>query len=77
MKDIRFKARYELFVNFQEFEANKLDHRLDVALTAKVFKALTVSLMSTVIYDFDQINELQTNFLSGIGLLYTFGNMPE
>lgn len=77
VKDIHFKARYELFVNFQEFEANKWDHRLDLALSAKVFKALTVSLMSTVIYDFDQIDELQTNFLTGIGLLYTFGNMAE
>lgn len=77
VKDIHFKSRYELFINFQEFETKKYDHRLDLALSAKVFKALTVSLISTVIYDFDQIDELQANFLTGIGLLYTFGNMPE
>jgi hypothetical protein len=77
VKDIHFKARYELFVNFQEFETKKFDHRLDLALSAKVFKALTVSLMSTLIYDYDQIDEIQTNFLTGIGLLYTFGNIPE
>jgi len=77
VENIHFKARYELFVNFQELETNRWDHRLDLALSAKVFKAITVSLMSTLIYDFDQIDELQTNFLTGIGLLYTFGNMAE
>ncbi len=77
VKDIHFKARYELFINFQEFEAKKYDHRLDLSLSAKVFKALTVSLMSTILYDYDQINEIQTNFLTGIGLLYAFGNIPE
>lgn len=77
VENIRFKARYELFINFQELETNKWDHRLDLALTAKIFKALNVSLMSTLIYDYDQIDEIQTNFLTGIGLQYTFGNMPE
>ncbi len=75
-KDIRFKSRYELFINFQEFEAKKFDHRLDLSLSAKVFKAVTVSLMSTIIYDFDQIDEIQTNFLTGIGLLFTMDNIP-
>ncbi len=77
VENINFKARYELFINFQEFEAKKFDHRLDLSLSAQVFKALTVSLTSTVIYDFDQIDEIQANFITGIGLLYSFGNIPE
>ena len=77
VENIHFKARYELFANLQEFEANKLDHRLDLALTAKVYKAINVSLMSTVLYDFDQVNEIQTSFTTGVGLLFILGNLPE
>lgn len=74
VENINFKARYELFTNYQEFEARKFDHRLDAGLTAKIFKIVNLSLMSIVLYDFDQINEVQASFSTALSLLFILGS---
>ena len=74
VKDINFKARYEFFANYQEFEARKFDNRLDAILTAKIFKIINLSLSSTVLYDYDQIDEVQASFSTALSLLFIFGN---
>lgn len=74
VKDINFRARYEFFANYQEFEARRFDHRLDAGITAKIFKVVNLSLMSTVLYDFDQINEVQASFSTALSILVILGN---
>lgn len=53
------KARYVLFGNYETFTPQKIDHRLDLAITAKVNKYSNVSLSGIVIYDYDQDPSVQ------------------
>lgn len=73
-KNITLKWRYLLYANYETLDAKKIDHRLDLNLTARVNKFITTSLGVIVLYDFDQDDGVQTSQLLNIGLLYTFQN---
>jgi hypothetical protein len=63
------KARYVLFANYETFNLQKIDHRLDLTLTAKVNKYINVSLSGIVLYDYDQDATVQYSQSLAIGIL--------
>jgi hypothetical protein len=63
------KARYVLFGNYETFTPQKIDHRLDLTITAKVNKYINVSLSGIVIYDYDQDPGVQYSQSLALGIL--------
>jgi hypothetical protein len=76
-ENINLKWNYILFINYENFDFDKWDHRLDLILSAKVHKYVNVSLGGILIYDFDQDDEVQLNQFLSIGLAYNFQNYEE
>jgi hypothetical protein len=70
MENLNLKARYQLFANYATL--NAIDHRLDIALTAKVNKYVNVNLTGIVLYDKDQDDAIQYSQGLAIGFLYSF-----
>lgn len=73
-KNINLKARYMLFANYQTLEINKVDHRVDLSLTAKVGRFFNFNLGGIFLYDFDQDHSPQYSQAISLGFLYTFQN---
>lgn len=69
--------RYILYANYETFEFDKIDHRLELMLTAKVNKYINVALGGIMVYDYDQIDEVQFSQLFTLGFAYTFQNYKE
>jgi hypothetical protein len=76
-KNLTLKWKYFMFVNYETFDFDKWDHRLDISLTAKVNDFLNVNLGGIVIYDFDQIDEVQLNQYFNLGLSLNVKNFTE
>ena len=76
-KNINLKWRYLLFANYETLEFKTIDHRLDLALTARVNKFITTSFGMIMLYDVDQDTEVQFSQLLNIGILYTFQNYED
>ena len=74
LKDINLKFRYQLFINYEDLDISKVDHRLDLSLTARINKYITTSFGLIVIYDADQHEDAQFNQFLGIGFLYQYNN---
>ncbi|MEQ8302333.1 MAG: DUF3078 domain-containing protein [Cyclobacteriaceae bacterium] len=76
-ENINLNWRYQLFANYETLEGKKLDHRLDLNLTAKVNKFINVSLGGILLYDYDQDTGVQLSQAFSLGFLYTFQNYKE
>ncbi len=76
-ENLNLKFKYLLFANLETLEFDKIDHRLDAILSAKVAKYFDVKLSGTLFYDYDQIDEIQVSQGFGIGFAYTFKNFTE
>ncbi|SDJ91041.1 Protein of unknown function [Catalinimonas alkaloidigena] len=68
--NLNLKARYLLFANLETFGFKTIDHRLDVALSAKITKYIDVSLTGIILYDSDQDANIQASQTLALGLLY-------
>jgi len=66
---INLQTRYLLFANYENLTANQVDHRIDATLNAKLTDYINLSLSAIMIYDFDQVSEIQFSQLLGIGIL--------
>jgi len=75
--NINLKWRYIMFADYQILELNKIDHRLDVTLTAKVNRYINVNLGGIVMYFYDQDKDIQVSQALSIGVAYTFQNFVE
>ncbi|MBY0434643.1 MAG: DUF3078 domain-containing protein [Cyclobacteriaceae bacterium] len=75
--NVNLKWRYILFANYETLEWKKVDHRLDVNLTAKVNKFINVSLGGIMLYDYDQDASVQYSQAFSLGVLYTFQNFQD
>ena len=75
--NVNLKCRYVLFANYQTLEANKIDHRVDLNLTAKVNKFVNVSLGGIFLYDYDQDISPQYSQALSLGIFYSFQNFEE
>jgi Protein of unknown function (DUF3078) len=76
-KNISLKWRYLMFANYQTLAINKIDHRVDLNLVAKVNKYVNVSIGGILVYDFDQAIGVQFNQAFSLGVLYSFQNYAE
>lgn len=75
--NLNLKWRYMIFANYETLELNKIDHRLEVMLKAKVNQFIDVSFGGIVLYDFDQIDEVQLSQVFTLGFAYNFQNYKE
>ncbi len=75
--NVNLKCRYVLFANYQTLEAKKIDHRVDLNLTAKVNKFVNVSLGGIFLYDNDQDISPQYSQALSLGIFYSFQNFEE
>ena len=76
-KNINLKWRYLLFANYETLEAKTIDHRLDLMINAKVNKFISVGVGGILLYDYDQVDEVQLSQVFNIGFAYTFQNYEE
>lgn len=76
-ENLNLKWKYMLFANYKELESKKIDHRLDLILTAKVNNFIDVGLGGILIYDYDQIDEVQISEALNLGIVYKFKNYTE
>lgn len=76
-QNLNLSWRYIMFANYETFEFDKIDHRLELLLTAKVNKFINVSLGGIMVYDYDQIDEVQLSQLFTLGFAYTFQNYKD
>ncbi len=76
-QNLNLSWRYIMFANYETFEFDKIDHRLELLLTAKVNKFINVSLGGIMIYDYDQIDEVQLSQVFTLGFAYTFQNYKD
>jgi len=67
-ENISLQTRYMLFANFETLEADKIDHRLDLTLVAKLTEYINVNFSAIAIYDFDQSEDIQFSQLLGVGI---------
>jgi hypothetical protein len=74
MENVTLKARYLLFANYEQLSFRQIDHRLEVAVTAKVNRYVNVALTSIGLYDYDQDRKIQASQALSLGFLYTFQN---
>ncbi len=75
--NMNLKVRYMMFGNYENLDANLIDHRLDLNLVAKVNKYVNASFGGIFLYDYDQDNSPQYSQAISIGLLYSFQNFKE
>ena len=75
--NVNLKARYLLFANYRNLTPREIDHRLDVALTAKVGKYVNVAVNGIALYDFDQDPGVQYSQGLTLGVAYAFQNYVD
>ena len=75
--NINLKVRYVLFANYKTFEMNKVDHRVDLNLTAKVNNYINVSIGGIFLYDFDQDASPQYSQAFSLGVMYAIQNYND
>jgi hypothetical protein len=74
MKNVNLKWRYLLFANYENFNLQEIDHRLDLNITAKVNRFINVSVGGILLYDYDQDPGAQVSQAFSLGFMYTFQN---
>lgn len=76
-KNLNLKWRYILFMDYERLAVDRIDHRLDLTMTARVGKFVTTSLGFIGMYFYDQDKSVQTSQALNIGLAYTFQNFED
>ena len=76
-ENINLKFRYLIYANYETFNFEQIDHRLDAILSAKIAKYFDVKLSGILVYDYDQIDEVQLSQGLSIGFVYTIKNFEE
>lgn len=72
--NLNIKSRYMMYANYETLEWRRIDHRLDITLTAAITEWVNVTLTSINLYDFDQDPGVQYSQVLAIGLMYRIGN---
>lgn len=76
-ENLNLNWRYMMFMNYETLAFNKIDHRLELGMTAKVNKFFNVGFGAILLYDYDQIDEVQLSQVFTLGFLYTFQNFKD
>lgn len=67
------KARYAMFIPYEDIAFKRIDHRLDVALTAKINRFMNTSLTGVLLYDTDTgTNKIQASQTLALGFAFVF-----
>ncbi|PWS27962.1 hypothetical protein DHW03_10380 [Pedobacter yonginense] len=67
------KARYLMFIPYEDIAWSKIDHRLDIAITAKINRFMNTSLTGVMLFDADTgTNKIQANQTLALGFGFTF-----
>jgi hypothetical protein len=74
MQNVNLKWRYLMFANYENFNLQEIDHRLDLNITAKVNRYINVSVGGILLYDYDQDAGAQVSEAFSLGFMYTFQN---
>lgn len=76
-KNVNLKWRYILFADYQDLAIDKLYHRLDLNLTAKLGRFVNVNLGAILLYDHNQDANVQFSEAISLGMMYTFRNFED
>ncbi len=76
-ENINLKFRYVLFANYETFNVDQFDHRLDAIVSAKIAKYFDVKLGAILVYDYDQDKDVQLSQGFSIGFVYSFKNFKD
>lgn len=76
-KNLNLKFKYLMFANYETLDGKTIDHRLDLLLTAKVNRFVSVSLGGILLYDYDQDDEVQLNQAFNLGFAYSIQNFVD
>ncbi|SDM75732.1 DUF3078 domain-containing protein [Pedobacter antarcticus] len=68
--NVNLKTRYALFIPYDDL--GQIDHRLDVAITAKINRFMNVSLTGVGLYDKDTDPKIQGSQTLAMGLMFVF-----
>ncbi|MFC4211865.1 DUF3078 domain-containing protein [Pedobacter lithocola] len=66
------KARYAMFIPYENIGWLQIDHRLDVALTAKINRFMNTSLTGVVLFDKDTNPKVQASQTLALGFAFVF-----
>lgn len=72
--NLTLNSRYQLFANLQEFAFEKIDHRLDFTLIAKITRYVDVTFTSINVYDIDMTEGIQFSQALALGIVYKVSN---
>lgn len=75
--NLNLKFKYLMFANYETLNGKTIDHRLDLMLTAKVNRFISVSVGGIVLYDYDQDHEVQLSQAFNLGFTYSFQNFAD
>ena len=77
VKNITLKARYMMVVDYRHIDHRGLINRLDASIVAMVNKYITVNFGAVLLYDYSQIDDIQSSNVLGIGVLYSLSNIEN
>ena len=67
------KARYAMLIPYEDFRWGRIDHRLDIALTAKINRFMNTSLTGIALFDEDTgTNRIQASQTLALGFAFVF-----
>lgn len=75
--DVNLQLSYLTFANYETLAFNTIDHRLNLILTAKVNKRVSVNLTGMLLYDRDQDVNVQFSQGLALGFLYSIQNFVD
>ncbi len=75
--NVNLKVRYLMYANYETLKLKTIDHRVDLTLTAKVNRFITVGLSGILLYDFDQDSGAQVSQAFNLGFAYSFQNYED
>lgn len=76
-ENLNLKFRYMMYANYETLNMDRIDHRLDAVISAKVAKYIQVSLTGILVYDYDQDKDIQLSQALGLGFIYTIKNFED
>ena len=72
VKNTVLKAKYNMFIPYENLNVSNVDHRLDLVTTAKINRFMNVSLTGVILYDKDMDLKVQSSQALALGLSFTF-----
>jgi len=76
-ENVNLKWRYLMYANYETLAFKTIDHRLELMLSAKVNRFISVGLGGILLYDYDQDSGAQVSQVFNLGFSYSFQNFEE